>query len=91
MVPDHLSVEVRLIVAERERLAEILGDCGQLAIVKTMIAMADELGLDVIAEGVETEAQREFLGRHGCHAFQGYLFGRPVPIDRFEDSLRGGK
>jgi len=41
----------------------------------------------VIAEGVETEAQRDFLAGLGCHAFQGYLFGRPVPSPIFEQSL----
>jgi EAL domain-containing protein (putative c-di-GMP-specific phosphodiesterase class I) len=44
--------------------------------------------LNVIAEGVETEAQCAFLDLHGCHAFQGYLFGKPTPIDQFEDGLR---
>jgi EAL domain-containing protein (putative c-di-GMP-specific phosphodiesterase class I) len=38
----------------------------------------------VIAEGVETAAQRDFLIAHGCHAFQGYLFGRPLPVRDFE-------
>jgi EAL domain-containing protein (putative c-di-GMP-specific phosphodiesterase class I) len=46
------------------------------------------LGLNVIAEGVETEAQRKFLDLHGCHAFQGYLFGKPSPIDQFEHPLK---
>lgn len=49
------------------------------AIVKTIIAMAHSMKLDVIAEGVETEEQRQFLAIHGCNAFQGYLFGKPVP------------
>ena len=53
-------------------------------IVTTIIAMADALGLDVIEEGVATEAQHEFLTQHGCHAFQGHLFGRLMPIERFE-------
>jgi EAL domain-containing protein (putative c-di-GMP-specific phosphodiesterase class I) len=63
---------------------DITTDANDAAIVKTIIAMADNLGLEVIAEGVETEAQREFLRRNGCHAYQGYLFGKPVPLDEFE-------
>jgi EAL domain-containing protein (putative c-di-GMP-specific phosphodiesterase class I) len=42
----------------------------------------------VIAEGVETEAQRDFLAAQGCHAYQGYLYSRPVPIDAFEAFMR---
>jgi len=38
----------------------------------------------VIAEGVETEAQRDFLARHNCDAFQGYLFSPPIPVDQFD-------
>jgi EAL domain-containing protein (putative c-di-GMP-specific phosphodiesterase class I) len=43
--------------------------------------------MDVIAEGVENEAQRYFLEMHGCHAYQGYLFSRPLPIDELEAFL----
>ena len=50
-----------------------------LALVKAMISMAESLGLDVVAEGVETQAQAEFLKAIGCDAAQGYLFARPVP------------
>ncbi len=57
------------------------------AIVQTIIAMAHTLDLDVIAEGVETEAQRSFLDANGCQHYQGYLFGRPVPIGEFEKLL----
>jgi diguanylate cyclase (GGDEF)-like protein/PAS domain S-box-containing protein len=53
-------------------------------VAQTIIAMGQGLGLDVIAEGVETGAQRDFLAAHGCHAFQGYLFGKPVPAAEFE-------
>ena len=56
-------------------------------IIQTIIGMARNLGLEVIAEGVETEAQRAFLEAHGCLKCQGYLFGKPVPIAEFERSL----
>ncbi|HEX5337270.1 MAG TPA: EAL domain-containing protein [Gallionella sp.] len=72
-------------------VGEITNDTNDAVIVQTIIAMSEALGLDVIAEGVETEAQRSFLDAHGCHAFQGYLFGRPVPLDQFEDKLRKGE
>ncbi|MCF8167384.1 MAG: PAS domain S-box protein [Rhodoferax sp.] len=62
----------------------ILSDPNDSAIAKMVIALADSLGLMVIAEGVEIEAQRDFLARHGCHAYQGFLFSRPLPIDMFE-------
>ncbi|PKD37929.1 diguanylate cyclase [Methylomonas sp. Kb3] len=52
-------------------------------IVQTIIGMAHNLGIEVIAEGVETDAQRLFLEQHGCHACQGFLFSKPVPIDEF--------
>ncbi len=66
---------------------DIVHDPNDAAIVQTIIVMSEMLGLSVIAEGVETEAQREFLELRGCHAFQGYLFGRPVPIAEFEAGL----
>ena len=59
-------------------------------IVQTIIGMAQSLGLDVIAEGVETEAQRAFLEQHGCTLWQGYLFSRPVPIEVLEQRLHSG-
>src|SRR5450830_284990 len=58
------------------------------AIVHTIIAMANSLELNVIAEGVETEEQRQLLLSNGCHTYQGYLFGRPVPIEQFEALLK---
>ena len=67
---------------------DIATDTNDAAIVQTIIAMSDALGLNVIAEGVETQAQRDFLSQHGCHTFQGYLFGEPAPIAEFERSLR---
>ena len=58
------------------------------AIVRTIIAMAHGLNLDVIAEGVETAEQLQVLRQNGCQHFQGYLFGKPVPIEQFEQALR---
>jgi predicted signal transduction protein with EAL and GGDEF domain len=56
--------------------------------VKTIISMGHNFHLDVIAEGVETEAQMDFLKQNGCMAYQGYLFSQPVPIDEFEALLK---
>ena len=63
---------------------DITTDPNYAAIVQTVIAMSEAMGLNVIAEGVETEAQLEFLDLRGCHAFQGYLFSKPVPLEQFE-------
>jgi EAL domain-containing protein (putative c-di-GMP-specific phosphodiesterase class I) len=66
---------------------EIVVDESDLTIVSTIIAMAHSLNLEVIAEGVETEGQRQLLMNNDCLQFQGYLFGRPVTIDAFEALL----
>ncbi len=63
-------------------------DGSDKAIVRTIIAMARSLNLDVIAEGVETHEQRQLLLGKGCAHFQGYLFGKPVPIEQFETLLK---
>jgi len=57
------------------------------AIARTVIQMGQSLGLDVLAEGVETEQQHRLLEQRGCTKFQGYLFGHPMPIERFEERL----
>lgn len=57
-------------------------------VVQTIIAMTKGLGLDVIAEGVETEAQRQFLYHYGCQTYQGYLFSKPVELAEFEQLLK---
>jgi diguanylate cyclase (GGDEF)-like protein/PAS domain S-box-containing protein len=58
------------------------------AIVKAVIALAQSMKLEVIAEGVESAAQLDFLGAHGCHRMQGYYFSRPVTAERVEVLLR---
>jgi predicted signal transduction protein with EAL and GGDEF domain len=60
---------------------DIPGDEEDVAIVKAIIALAQSLNLDLLAEGVETEAQKEFLIKNGCSNIQGYYYSRPVPAE----------
>ena len=57
------------------------------AIVLAILSMSHALGMEVVAEGVETSVQRQFLSLYGCEFFQGYLFGRPMPIDAWAELL----
>ncbi len=63
---------------------DILTDSNDAAIAKMIVVLAGSMGLTVIAEGVETAAQRDSLAQQGCHAYQGYFFSRPVALDAFE-------
>ena len=59
------------------------------AIVQTIVQMGNTLGIDVLAEGVETEEQYKILRVYGCHNYQGYLFGHPVTLDKYEQEITG--
>ncbi len=61
---------------------DLLESSADAAIVETIIALADRLGMRVIAEGVETEEQANWLREHGCRRFQGYLYARPAPLEK---------
>ena len=66
----------------------LLHDANDSAIVRTVISLGQSMGLEVIAEGVETQAQCDALLANGCQQFQGYLFGRPLPVAAFEALIR---
>jgi diguanylate cyclase (GGDEF)-like protein len=66
---------------------DVTVDPNDAAIASTIVALAHHMGLDVIAEGVETAAQADFLVSIGCCAFQGFLYGQPVPIAQFEQLM----
>jgi EAL domain-containing protein (putative c-di-GMP-specific phosphodiesterase class I) len=70
-------------------IRDIPHDSNDKEIAATIIAMARNLKLHVLAEGVETEEQLAFLQLHGCDAFQGYLFSPPVPAAEFVKFLTG--
>jgi diguanylate cyclase (GGDEF)-like protein/PAS domain S-box-containing protein len=66
---------------------DALTDPNDATIARTIVALGQSLGLSVVAEGVETEAQRKFLAGNGCDVYQGHLFGQPLPLDGFEKWL----
>jgi EAL domain-containing protein (putative c-di-GMP-specific phosphodiesterase class I) len=65
---------------------DVLTDSNDAAIARTIMALGQSLGLAVIAEGVETEEQRDFLAGQGCQVFQGFLFGRPGPAEALQET-----
>ena len=73
---------------DRSFIGKITDDAGDAAIVRSLIAMAHNLGLEVIAEGVETTAQAAFLLNQKCEEAQGYLYSKPLPAAEFEAYLR---
>ncbi|MCC6780400.1 MAG: EAL domain-containing protein [Hyphomicrobiales bacterium] len=79
---------VSRIKIDRSFVAKITDDAEDAAIVRSLIAMAHNLELEVIAEGVETEAQAELLCQEGCQEAQGYLYAMPLPAAELESFLR---
>ena len=71
---------------DRAYVGEILNDPISGAVAQAIVSFGRAMGLSVIAEGVETEEQRAFLAKLGCHSFQGYLFSHPLPLGEFSES-----
>jgi diguanylate cyclase (GGDEF)-like protein/PAS domain S-box-containing protein len=69
---------------DRSFVLNIPHDKNSNVMVRTIINIANNFGMEVVAEGVETDEQLAFLRQYGCHQFQGYLFGKPVPVQEFE-------
>ncbi len=80
-------MRVNTLKIDRSFVAQIGEDQAAETIIRTIIGMAHSLGLKVVAEGVETEQQRDFLRDQGCDKLQGYLFGKPMPADHFYQFL----
>jgi EAL domain-containing protein (putative c-di-GMP-specific phosphodiesterase class I) len=72
---------------DKSFVRDIATDSSDAAMVKTIIDIAKNFGLDVVAEGVETQGQKVFLEDNGCTIYQGYLFSKPVALDAFESLL----
>ena len=74
---------------DQDFVRDILTNPDDAAVARMVVALAHNLEVAVIAEGVETEAQRDFLAGLGCHTYQGYLFSPALPADEFEDLVAG--
>lgn len=79
---------IHVLKIDRSFIRDIERDGNHLSIVRAIIAMAHSLNLEVVAEGVETEAQAALLNREGCDLIQGYLYGRPMPAEEFARRLQ---
>ena len=78
-----------MIKIDRSFVKDLPGDRDAGVLVETMITMAQKLGIQCLAEGIETEAQLKFLREIGCPLGQGYLYSRPLPLPRFNALITG--
>ncbi len=73
---------------DRSFVDDLPGNAEDAAVTSAALSLARDLGMQVVAEGVETQAQRQYLAERGCHAMQGYLFSRPLTVDAFAHWIR---
>ncbi|GAA3953285.1 hypothetical protein GCM10022278_10260 [Allohahella marinimesophila] len=86
--PAHLKqLPIEQLKIDRSLVHELQDEHSDASLSKAIIALAENLGYTVIAEGVETEQHRGVLLRLGCRSYQGYLYGVPLPAEDFERSL----
>lgn len=85
----HLPLD--WIKIDKSFVRDVLIDNNDATIIRAILLLAKSMGLSVIAEGVETPAQKDFLVMHGCSAYQGYLFSPPLPLNQFEEFIHGRK
>ncbi|OGB85156.1 MAG: hypothetical protein A2535_02720 [Burkholderiales bacterium RIFOXYD2_FULL_59_8] len=76
-----MALPVHKLKIDKSFMAGVLTDSSSAAITRAIIALAQSLGMTLIAEGVETPAQLNFLRQHGCEAYQGWLFAKAMPAD----------
>ncbi|MEH2177333.1 EAL domain-containing response regulator [Nostoc sp.] len=81
------NLPINTLKIDRYFIHNVANDSQKSAIAKALIQMAHNLNLDVVAEGVETEAELGFLRQHNCNSMQGFLFSRPLPAAEFEEFL----
>src|SRR5262249_6749559 len=82
---------IDVVKIDQSFVSGVMNSSGDAAIASATIAMARELGLDVVAEGVEQPSQVDFLRRHGCDRYQGFLFSPPVTAAAFGELLASGE
>ena len=81
------KLPINTLKIDRSFVSNIAENPGDAAISKAIVALAQSLGLNITAEGVETQEQLDYLKNQGCHEVQGYYFSRPLSSDRFKDFL----
>lgn len=80
------KLPLKYLKIDKSFVQDLRSSASDEAIAKTIVGLSQSLGIDVIAEGVETEAQLELLVSYGCHIYQGYQFSKPVPLEEIKFS-----